>query len=156
VATTGGRIKAISISQRKGTPKRNVPAAELHIDYGIVGDAHAGRGHRQVSLLAFEAIEIVRAEGANVSPGDFAENLTIEGFEWPTLRVGCKLRIGGCAELEVTQRGKQCHGRCAIFHRLGDCIMPREGVFARVTHSGFIKVGDCIEVLDDHGCRADG
>jgi len=149
VATTSGRIKAISISAQKGTPKTNVPQANLKEDFGVVGDAHAGSGHRQVSLLAFESIEKVRRRAVEISPGDFAENLTVEGLDLSALRVGSKLRIGDGAELEVTQRGKQCHGRCAIFERLGDCVMPREGIFARVRCSGRIKVEDVIEVIDD-------
>ena len=116
---------------------------------GVVGDAHAGGGHRQVSLLAIEAIETLRAQGADVSPGDFAENLTVENLDLSALCVGGKLRVGRSAELEMTQRGKQCHGRCAIFAKVGDCIMPRDGVFARVTRSGRIQVGDIIEVVDD-------
>jgi MOSC domain-containing protein YiiM len=149
VVTGSGRIKAISISKQKGTPKVNVPAAELQADHGIVGDAHAGPGHRQISLLAVEAIDALCAEGVELSPGDFAENLTVEGLDFSALRVGCRLRVPDGAELTVTQRGKQCHGRCAIFDRIGDCIMPREGVFARVTRSGSIGVGDIIEAIDD-------
>jgi len=149
VATISGRIKAISISERKGTSKVNVPEADLQAGLGIVGDAHAGAGHRQVSLLAVEAIDTLREKGAHVSPGDFAENLTIESLDLSALTVGGKLRVGASAELEVTQRGKQCHGRCAIFEKVGDCIMPRDGVFARVTRSGRIQVGDVIEAVDD-------
>ena len=149
MATTSGRINAISISEHKGTSKVNVPEADLQAGLGVVGDAHAGAGHRQVSLLAIEAIETLRAQGADVSPGDFAENLAVENFDLSALHVGSKLRIGENAELEVTQRGKQCHGRCAIFAKVGDCIMPRDGVFARVTRSGRIQVKDVIEVVDD-------
>lgn len=146
---TSGRIKAISVSKQKGIPKVNVAAAELRTDHGIVGDAHAGPGHRQISLLAFEAIDALGVQGLELSPGDFAENLTVEGLDFSALRVGRKLRVADSAELEVTQRGKQCHGRCAIFDRIGDCIMPREGIFARVTRSGRIGVGDIIEAIDD-------
>jgi len=149
VATTSGRIRAISISTQKGTPKRNVPEADLETDHGMVGDAHAQDGHRQISLLALESIEKVRRQGGEVSPGDFAENLTVEGLDLSALSVGSRLRIGQSAELEVTQRGKQCHGRCAIFEAIGDCIMPRDGIFARVTRSGHITVGDVIEATDD-------
>ena len=140
---------AISISAHKGTPKTNVPQADLRADFGLVGDAHAGNEHRQVSLLAFEAIEKVRQQGVEISPGDFAENLTVERLDLSALHVGSKLKVGDTAELEVTQRGKQCHGRCAIFERLGDCVMPRDGIFARVTCSGHISVGDLVEVIDD-------
>ncbi|UCD49295.1 MAG: MOSC domain-containing protein [Phycisphaerales bacterium] len=149
MATTSGRIRAISISQQKGTPKFNVPAADLQVDHGIVGDAHAGSGHRQVSLLAFDSIEMVRRQGVEIAPGDFAENLTVEGLDLSSIPVGSRLRVGDSVELEVTQRGKQCHGRCAIFERLGDCIMPHEGIFARVKHAGHIQVGDIVEVVDD-------
>jgi len=149
VATTSGRIRAISISQQKGTPKVNVPAADLQVDHGLVGDAHAGRGHRQVSLLAFESIEMVRRQGVTLAPGDFAENLTVEDLDLTALTVGSRLRVGDSVELEVTQRGKRCHGRCAVFERLGDCIMPQEGIFARVKHAGHIRVGDVIEVVND-------
>jgi MOSC domain-containing protein YiiM len=115
----------------------------------MIGDAHAGSGHRQISLLALESIETVREQGVEISPGDFAENLTVERLDLSTLSVGGKLRIGQGAELEVTQRGKQCHGRCAIFDAIGDCVMPRDGIFARVTRSGHIKVGDVIEAIND-------
>ena len=155
MATTSGRIRAISVSAQKGTPKVNVPEAELKENFGVVGDAHAGDGHRQISLLAFESIVQVCRQGAEVSPGDFAENLTVEGLDLSALRVGSTLRVGESAELEVTQRGKQCHGRCAIFERLGDCVMPRDGLFARVTRSGHIAVGNVIEVIDDQSGYTD-
>jgi len=144
-----GRIKAISISASKGMPKSNVPEAELRADFGLVGDAHAGSGPRQVSLLEVESIEQFRAKGLEVAPGDFAENVTVEGLDLSGLRVGARLRIADVAELEVTQLGKQCHGRCRIYEKVGDCIMPRQGIFARVVVGGTIKVGDAIEVLDD-------
>jgi MOSC domain-containing protein YiiM len=149
VATTRGRIKAISVSSERGTPKANVPEADLKEDFGVVGDAHAGSGHRQVSLLALESVETVRRQGVEISPGDFAENLTVEGLDLSALHVGSRLKVGDGAELEVTQHGKQCHGRCAIFERLGDCVMPRDGVFARVRRSGHITVGDVIEAIYD-------
>jgi len=151
VATTEGRIKAISISSEKGVPKRNVPEAELQADFGIVGDAHAGSGPRQVSLLDIESMEELRRNGADISPGDFAENLTVEGIDLSALRVGRRLRIGGTVELEVTQLGKRCHGRCRIFEKLGDCIMPRQGVFARVVTGGRIRAGDAVELIKDYG-----
>ncbi len=144
MATTNGRIRAISISGEKGMPKHNVPVAELQTDFGIVGDAHAGSGPRQVSLLDLASIEDLRRQGADISPGDFAENLTVEGIEMSALRVGSRLQIGTIA-LEVTQLGKRCHGRCPIFEKLGDCIMPRQGVFARVLTGGRVQVGDTIE-----------
>jgi MOSC domain-containing protein YiiM len=166
-----GRIKAISISAQKGVAKSNVPQAELKADYGVVGDAHAG-GPRQVSLLAFESIDRFREKGLQVAPGDFAENLTVEGMDLSRLAVGSRLRVArasswhrhpadaawaGCpchgspqsgVELEVTQLGKKCHGRCRIYEKVGDCIMPVQGVFARVVVGGTIRVGDIIEALD--------
>ena len=149
MATVKGRIRAISVSKEKGTQKTNVPEAELKVDCGIVGDAHAGKWHRQVSLLAFESIEKMVAMGADVSPGNFAENVTTEGIDLLALSLGDKLKLGGTAIVEVTQFGKKCHGGCEIFERVGDCIMPREGIFAKVIAAGRIRVGDTIEVLDD-------
>ena len=149
MATTKGRIKAISISEKRGTQKTNVSEAALKTDFGIVGDAHAANWHRQVSLLAVESIDKMIAMGANVSPGNFAENITTEGIELLKLPVGSKLGAGEDTELEITQIGKECHSRCEIFKQVGDCVMPREGVFAKVTKGGLIKVGDIIEVLND-------
>jgi molybdopterin adenylyltransferase len=149
VGTTSARISALSLSGQKGTPKTNVPEAELRADWGLVGDAHAGPGPRQVSLLAVEAIQALRDRGKVVPAGGLGENITVEGLDLASIAVGDRLRIGPDAELEVTQRGKHCHGRCAIFRQVGDCIMPREGVFARVTRSGRVRVGDPIEVIRD-------
>ncbi|MCK4292275.1 MAG: MOSC domain-containing protein [Planctomycetes bacterium] len=142
------RIRAISISKERGTRKRNVAAARLKAGFGIAGDAHAGDWHRQVSLLAQESIATMRAKGADVGPGDFAENITTEGIDLQTLTIGSKLRLGSVAELEVTQFGKKCHSRCEIFQQVGDCVMPREGIFARVTKPGRITPGDTIEVVN--------
>jgi len=150
VATTKGRIKAISVSKKKGMQKANVPKAELQADFGIVGDAHAGNWHRQISLLAVESIDKMVAKGAKVAPGNFAENITTEGIELLELSVGSKLKLGESVELEITQFGKKCHSRCEIFEQLGDCIMPREGVFAKVIKAGQINVGDVIEVITDN------
>ena len=144
-----GRIKAISVSENKGTQKVNVAEADLKVDCGIVGDAHAGKWHRQVSLLAVESIEKMIAMGADVSPGNFAENITTEGIDLLALSLGGKLRLGESAELEITQFGKKCHSHCEIFQQVGDCIMPREGIFAKVIGPGRISVGDPIEVVDD-------
>lgn len=149
MATTKGRIKAISVSQKRGTQKTNVPEAELKTEFGIVGDAHAASWHRQISLLANESIEKMIAKGAKVSPGNFAENITTEGIDLLSLSIGSKLKAGGNVELEISQFGKECHSRCAIFEQVGDCVMPREGVFAKVTKGGLVKVGDVIEVLND-------
>ncbi len=146
MATTKGRIKAISISKDRGTQKDNVQAAELKVGFGIVGDAHAGNWHRQISLLAQESIKKMRAKGAKVAAGDFAENITTEGIDLQSLTIGSKLRVGPDAELEITQFGKKCHSDCEIFQQIGDCIMPREGIFAKVTKPGRVKPGDRIEV----------
>ena len=149
MATTKGVIKAISVSKEKGVPKTNVPDAELKADFGIVGDAHAANWHRQVSLLAVESIDKMIAAGAKVSPGDFAENITTEGIELCKLSVGNRLLAGRSIELEVSQLGKKCHSHCAIYDQIGDCIMPREGIFVKVLKGGSVKVGDVIEVLND-------
>ena len=148
MATTKGKVKAISISKDRGTRKHNVPVAELKVDFGIEGDAHAANWHRQISLLAEESIAKARAKGARVAEGDFAENITTEEIDLQSLTIGSKLRLGDAAEVEVTQFGKECHSRCEIFQQVGDCIMPREGVFAKVIKPGRIKVGDAIEVLN--------
>ncbi len=150
MAIIEGRIKAISVSKERGTQKVNVPKAEVQADFGIVGDAHAGNWHRQVSLLAVESIDKMIAEGAKVSPGNFAENITTEGIKLFESSIGSKLKLGESVEVEVTQFGKQCHSRCEIFEQVGDCIMPREGVFAKVTKGGLINVGDIIEVITDN------
>lgn len=149
MATLKGRIKAISVSKEKGTRKVNVPEAELRADFGIVGDAHAGQRVRQVSLLAVESIEKMVAKGVKVSPGDFAENITTEGLNLLELSVGSRLALGEDVEVEIREFGKKCHSGCEIFEQVGDCIMPREGVFAKVVRGGMIRVGDIIEVLDD-------
>ncbi|MHC4387547.1 MAG: MOSC domain-containing protein [Planctomycetota bacterium] len=149
MATTKGKIKAISISQKRGTHKANVPQAEVRVGFGIVGDAHAANWHRQVSLLAVESINKMVEMGAEVSPGSFAENITTEGIGLLELSIGTKLGVGEDTKLEITQIGKECHSRCAIFEQVGDCVMPREGIFAKVTKSGLIRVGDIIEVLND-------
>jgi MOSC domain-containing protein YiiM len=149
VAATKGQIKAISISKTRGTQKVNVPEAELRTDFGIVGDAHAGNWDRQISLLDIESIDIMEAKGANVSPGAFAENITTEGIDLAALKLGDKLRLGTEVEIKITQFGKKCHGRCKIYEQIGDCIMPRQGVFASVSRGGSITVGDVIEVFAD-------
>lgn len=149
MATIRGRIKAISVSKEKGTQKTNVPRAELKADFGIIGDAHSGNWHRQVSLLGLESIGKMLAKGAKVAPGNFAENITTEGIDLCSLKIGSKLRLGSDVELEITQFGKECHSRCEIFEQVGDCIMPREGIFAKVVKAGSINVGDLIEVVDN-------
>ena len=136
------RIHAISISETKGVRKSNVTSAVLRPDHGIVGDAHAGNWHRQVSLLAKESIEKMVERGLKVGPGDFAENITTEGIDLVALPIGERLHLGENALVEVTQIGKECHDRCAIYHEAGDCVMPREGIFVKVLTGGTINLGD--------------
>lgn len=136
-------IKAISISDRKGIRKTNIDAGELLENFGLAGDAHGGAWHRQVSLLAQESIDSMRAKGLDVVAGNFAENITTEGIDLSVLRVGDHFLLGG-TELIVSQLGKICHNRCAIYHQAGDCVMPREGIFGVVIKGGMIRVGDAI------------
>ncbi|MHB9022996.1 MAG: MOSC domain-containing protein [Armatimonadota bacterium] len=140
-----GTIIALSVSAEKGTPKTNVPEVRLIEAWGIDGDAHAGDWHRQVSLLALSSIETMRARGATVRPGIFAENITTDGLDLLDLQIGNRLNIGD-ALLEITQIGKTCHNRCAIYQQVGDCVMPREGIFARVITGGVVRVGDTIDI----------
>ena len=142
-----GKIKAISISEKKGVKKSNVDSALLKEDFGIVGDAHAGTENRQVSLLAEESIEKMKAKGLNVGAGDFAENITTEGINLLSLEIGAKLAVGSSAVLEISQIGKVCHARCNIYYEAGDCVMPKEGIFGRVLKGGAIKPGDELEVV---------
>ncbi len=142
------KIIAISTSKNKGEMKKNVPSAELVENMGIKGDAHAGFMHRQVSLLGIESIDLMRAKGANVNPGDFAENITVEGVVLYELPVGTKLTIGE-TELEVSQIGKECHTNCEVFHQVGSCIMPTQGIFAVVKKGGPISVNDTLYIHDD-------
>jgi MOSC domain-containing protein YiiM len=151
-----GRIHAVSVSDRKGVVKHNVASAVLKVDHGLLGDAHAEGGCRQVSLLSLESIHKMVALGAAVSPGDFAENLTVDGLSVMHLPVGTRLRVGAEALLEITQIGKACHKGCAIREQVGDCVMPREGVFARVLQGGAVQPGDVIEVIDVPGGHPDG
>jgi MOSC domain-containing protein YiiM len=153
---TSGRLHAVSVSHQKGEVKHNVAQARLLVEHGLEGDAHAEGGIRQVSLLALESIDKMRATGAPVKPGDFAENLTTEGLEVMTLPVGTLLKVGDAVELEITQIGKKCHAGCAIRELVGDCVMPREGVFARVLAEGLVQPGDVIEVTYVPGGHSDG
>ena len=148
MVTIKGKIKAVSISKERGTRKYNIPKAELKVDFGIAGDAHGGSRHGQVSLLAYESIDKMVAKGAEVVAGDFAENITTEGIDLQSLSIGSKLKLGSEAEIEITQFGKKCHQACEILKLVGDCIMPREGIFAKVIKPGQIKPGDIIEVLN--------
>ena len=140
-----GIVRAVCLSKARGTEKVNVGRGELQADWGLAGDAHAGHWHRQVSLLSADKIAAFNAKRANVQPGAFVENLVVEGLDFRAMPVGTRLRCGQ-ALLEITQIGKECHSHCAIFHRVGDCIMPREGVFAKVLESGPVAVGDVMRV----------
>ena len=140
-----GIVRAVCLSKARGTEKTNVGRAELRPDWGLVGDAHAGHWHRQVSLLSADKIAAFNARGADVQPGAFGENLVVEGLDFRALPVGTLLRCG-TALLEMTQIGKECHTHCAIYHRMGECIMPHEGVFAKVVEGGVIAVGDTMTV----------
>lgn len=137
------RIFRISISDKKGDKKWNVPRAELRQDFGIIGDAHAG-SERQVSLLPLESFAKVEMKGLAVSPGEFAENITTLGLDFSQVAVGKRLVVGEKVELEITQIGKRCHHGCYIRTMVGDCIMPREGIFARVVKGGTVREGDII------------
>ena len=140
-----GKIVGVSVAEKKGMKKTNVKEVQLKEGFGIIGDAHAGSS-RQVSLLAEESIEKMRAKGLKVRSGDFAENITTRGIDLLGLEMGNKLKVGQEALLEITQFGKECHTRCSIYYQAGDCVMPKEGVFARVLKGGVIKSGDKINV----------
>ncbi len=141
-------IIAVCTSTKKGTKKKDIKEGLIKEDYGLVGDAHAGSdGHRQVSLLALASIDKIRRLGAEVGPGDFAENLTTEGLELFSLPIGTQLNVGQDVILEMTQIGKECHDRCAIFKLVGTCVMPTEGVFTRVLKGGTVKAGDELRVI---------
>lgn len=140
------KVIAVCISEKKGERKTSVASVELREEHGIIGDAHAGDWHRQVSLLAHESIEKMQRMGLDVDSGDFAENITTSGIELFTLPVGTRLMIGETL-LEVTQIGKECHTRCAIFYQAGDCVMPKEGIFTRVLNGGTVMPGDVVTVL---------
>jgi MOSC domain-containing protein YiiM len=142
-----GRIISVNISNKVGMKKNPVSSGQLLEGHGIKSDAHAGPYHRQVSLLAQESINSMRAKGADVAPGSFAENLTTEGIDLPSLPVGTILQTSGGATLEVTQIGKVCHDRCEIYAAVGDCVMPREGIFVRVLAGGVVSPGDTITVI---------
>jgi MOSC domain-containing protein YiiM len=150
------KIVSIATSKKKGTRKTCVEEATLLREHGIDGDAHAGGWHRQVSFLAGESIEKARRNGLQVSFGDFAENIATEGIDWTTMGVGTRLRLGESALVEITQIGKECHQKCAIYYQAGDCIMPREGIFARVLERGTIRSGDSIYLVHKVVRREDG
>ena len=141
-------VVSVNISDRKGERKKSAEIVMLREDFGINGDAHAsGQWHRQVSLLAIESIEKMRNKGLDVNPGDFAENITTSGIDLPAIPIGTKITIGNDVETEVTQIGKECHNRCAIYYQAGDCVMPKEGIFVRVLRGGPVKKGDKIRIV---------
>lgn len=139
-------IVSIALSRKKGTRKKVVERARLIPEHGLEGDAHAGPWHRQVSFLAAESIDKARETGLDVAFGDFAENIATTGVDWTGLPIGARVRLGDVVEVEISQIGKECHNKCAIYYKAGDCIMPREGVFARVIEGGEIRRGDKIEI----------
>ena len=143
-----GTVVSLNISEKKGVRKKPVDEVLVMADYGIEGDAHASsEWHRQVSLLALESVKKMRDMGLDVNPGDFAENITTEGLDLVSLPLGTKINIGGVVVGEVSQIGKECHTRCAIYYQAGDCVMPKEGIFIKVITGGSIRVGDSVEVV---------
>ncbi len=143
------KIVSLSTSKKKGTQKKPIQEVVLIKAHGVEGDAHAGDWHRQISFLASESIDKVRQEGLDVTFGDFAENIATEGIDWESVPIGTRMQLGEKARVEITQIGKECHNKCAIYYKAGDCIMPKEGVFARVLEGGTIRCGDEIEILKD-------
>ncbi|WP_286029388.1 MOSC domain-containing protein [Anaerotignum lactatifermentans] len=141
-----GKIMAVCISEKRGTQKKNIEKVRLIENFGLEGDAHGGNWHRQVSLLSYEKVLAFEEKGISTEDGAFGENLLVEGFDFKTLPVGTRFRCGD-ALLEMTQIGKECHSHCEIYQAVGDCIMPREGVFARVLHGGEIQIGDELEIV---------
>ncbi|MDA8090288.1 MAG: hypothetical protein M0Z61_08735 [Nitrospiraceae bacterium] len=140
-----GKIVSLNVSEKKGLRKKPVQEVLLKTGYGIEGDAHASSSwHRQVSLLAIESIKKMQDKGLDVKPGDFAENITTEGIDLLSLPVGTQLTIGEGIEVEVSQIGKECQTRCAIYYQAGDCVMPKEGIFVKVLSGGLVKKGDRI------------
>lgn len=142
---TEGIVRAVCISERRGIEKTSIPEGHFITDFGIQEDAHGGKWHRQVSLLSYDKVKAFNERGANVTDGAFGENLVVEGLDFRAMPVGTRL-YAGTVELEMTQIGKECHSHCAIYHRMGECIMPREGVFAKVLKEGVIRPGDVMRV----------
>lgn len=140
------KIVSLAISKKKGTRKTQVEKVKLIENHGIEGDAHAGDWHRQVSFLSSESIERAKQSGLDVGFGDFAENIATQGIDWLKVPVGTQLKIGNDVMVEITQIGKECHNKCAIYYQAGDCIMPKEGIFAKVLVGGVVEVGDTIEI----------
>ena len=143
-----GKILAVCLSEKKGTVKKEIRKGIIIEDFGLESDAHAGKWHRQISILEVGSIDRMKKKGFEIKYGDFAENLIIDGITLHQLSVGTKLKIGENILLEVTQIGKECHNYCEIKKKIGDCIMPREGIFARVLRGGKVEAGDNIEVLE--------
>jgi MOSC domain-containing protein YiiM len=141
-------IVSIATSTKKGTRKTIVKNATLVVEHGLEGDAHAGKWHRQVSFLASESINGAKDKGLDVTFGDFAENIATVGIDWVNLPLGTQVKLGPKAVVEVTQIGKECHNKCAIYYQAGDCIMPREGVFGRVLKGGSIQNGDPVKIIE--------
>ena len=144
------KIVSINISDAKGVRKTPIDKGELEPQSGLVGDAHAGPWHRQLSLLALESIDSMRGKGLEVNPGDFAENITTSGLTLHTLPIGTRLTLGG-VPVEVTQIGKECHHGCEIRKKTGDCVMPREGIFVRVLEPGVVHPGDPVAIVSPAG-----
>jgi MOSC domain-containing protein YiiM len=143
-------IVSINVSEKKGIRKKSVRSANLKENYGIENDAHASeKWHRQVSLLALESIKKMQAKGLKVGPGDFAENFTTQGIDLVSLPIGTRFNVGENIEVEVSQIGKVCHNRCAIYYQAGDCVMPKEGIFVKVLKSGTVKKGDKIKIINE-------
>ena len=144
-----GKVVSVNISPEKGEKKTPVSSGELIANFGLKGDGHMGNWHRQVSLLAMESIEKMQKIGLSVSPGSFAENITTSGIDLPSLKIGQIIKIGEGIVLKVTQIGKVCHERCAIYYQAGNCVMPKEGIFAEVLKGGEVKAGDSIIVEEE-------
>ncbi|MCF8068886.1 MAG: MOSC domain-containing protein [Desulfobacterales bacterium] len=142
-------IVSIAVSKKKGTTKNCVKEAFLKKEYGLEGDAHAGDWHRQVSFLSSESIETMKEKGLDVTFGNFAENISTVGIVWEELPVGMKVQLGESAVVEITQIGKECHKKCAIYYKAGDCIMPKKGVFGRVLEEGMVRCGDDINIITE-------
>ena len=142
-----GKVIAVCTSEKKGTQKTSVPEIDVRKDWGIQGDAHAVKWHRQESLLSYEKIEAFRARGAEIEDGAFGENIIVQGIDFATLPVGTKFACNDVV-LELTQIGKECHSGCAIFKKMGECIMPKQGVFTKVLHGGIIRPGDELTILE--------
>ncbi|MCP2520845.1 MOSC domain-containing protein [Candidatus Aminicenantes bacterium AC-708-M15] len=144
-----GKIISINVSRKRSVRKKPVEKVKVLANFGFEGDAHAGNWHRQLSLLAIESIEKMRSKGLKVKPGDFGENITTQNIDLTSLNVGTILRIGKNVLIEITQIGKVCHTKCAIYRQTGECIMPKEGVFAKVLKGGEIKMGDIIKITEE-------